>query len=74
MITVPVGKYCRMCKTTKIVSEFNRDPRRYDGLRRMCKSCQNVLMEALHCFHVERVDPSERKQDRAPEYWFTKEK
>lgn len=33
------GRYCFKCQQTKPISEYGRDVRERDGLRRECRSC-----------------------------------
>ena len=36
-------KICRKCKQEKILSEFNKDASRKDGLKKYCRSCTKLL-------------------------------
>jgi exopolysaccharide biosynthesis predicted pyruvyltransferase EpsI len=36
-----MNKYCGSCKENLLISEFNKNPSKKDGLQTNCKSCQN---------------------------------
>lgn len=38
-----MDKYCSRCKTTKSVTDFNKNKARKDGLQGTCRACDNAL-------------------------------
>jgi len=63
-------KYCKYCKNTKKLSEFNKSSVHKDGYNARCRKCSN---EKLAIFRAQR-DPIKRKAQIKAEYQRNKHK
>lgn len=59
---VPAEKRCYDCKETKPGAEFNRDRARKDGLRSVCRPCQNHRRTEHARGHPEQQRASNRRR------------
>ena len=42
------GKICSKCQQSKLLTEFNKDNRKSDGLQCSCKSCKSIVAKHYH--------------------------
>ena len=48
--TIP-SKVCSQCHQNKLLTEYNKDKRKLDGLRCNCKSCQSIINKRYHDYN-----------------------
>ena len=57
-------KHCPQCKTDKAIDAFGRYARAKDGLRKVCRSCNNINSTAWNKSHPESVRAAQLRWSR----------
>lgn len=52
-----IEKYCPMCETTKLITEFYSDKSRHDELSARCIPCTRSYQSKLYWKHKNGSDP-----------------
>lgn len=55
-------KHCSDCSTFRLLSEYHKDKKQWDGLRPICKPCALARKNKYYTDHVVKMTPEELKQ------------
>lgn len=65
------SKKCQRCKLDKSLQEFRRDRRRKDGLKYVCKTCDDLRYKEYRSQNPEAVRAARREQHLKHKYGIT---